>query len=180
MVDSHSEDPRSACVRLCNEVQKKKINIAGNPLMVRLRRCQWKAGTLRRHSYGNSLLSPAVAGGSDYVSTLIGYWCPINDTLTLICTRALESAHTPLHACTLSRQLEDKISVTKCLFLYSFIIKKLYNYLFLFPSVCRVHIDSATAVYIYSYILYKSLSHINGQFLRWPSAESFKAHHSLV
>lgn len=76
MVDSHSEDPRSACVRLCNEVQqkkKKKINIAGNPLMVRLRRCQWKAGTLRRHSYGNSLLSPAVAGGSDYVSTLIEY-----------------------------------------------------------------------------------------------------------
>lgn len=81
-VDSHSEDPRSACVRLCNEVQKKKINIAGNPLMVRLRRCQWKAGTLRRHSYGNSLLSPAVAGGSDYVSTLIGYWCPINGERT--------------------------------------------------------------------------------------------------
>lgn len=24
MVDSHSEDPRSACVRLCNEVQQKK------------------------------------------------------------------------------------------------------------------------------------------------------------
>lgn len=73
--------------------KKKKINIAGNPLMVRLRRCQWKAGTLRRHSYGNSLLSPAVAGGSDYVSTLIGYWCPINDTLTHTCTRALESMH---------------------------------------------------------------------------------------
>lgn len=152
MVDSHSEDPRSACVRLCNEVQqkkkKKKINIAGNPLMVRLRRCQWKAGTLRRHSYGNSLLSPAVAGGSDYVSTLIEYWCPINDTLTHICTRALESAHTPLHACTLSRQLEDKISVTKCLFLYSFIIKKLYNYLFLFPSVCRVYWFSYCSLHI--------------------------------
>lgn len=104
--------------------KKKKINIAGNPLMVRLRRCQLKAGTLRRHSYGNSLLSPAVAGGSDYVSTLIGYWCPINDTLTqaYTCTHALESARTPLHACTLSRQLEDKISVTKCLFLYTFII----------------------------------------------------------
>lgn len=102
--------------------KKKKINIAGNPLMVRLRRCQWKAGTLRRHSYGNSLLSPAVAGGSDYVSTLIGYWCPINDTLTHTCTHALESARTLQHACTLSRQLEDKISVTKCLFLYSFII----------------------------------------------------------
>lgn len=122
VVDSHSEDPRSACVRLCNEVQKKKINIAGNPLMVRLRRCQWKAGTLRRHSYGNSLLSPAVTGGSDYVSTLIGYWCPINDTLTHTCTHALESARTHAAAFMYSIMPEDKISVTKCICLYSFII----------------------------------------------------------
>lgn len=95
---AYSENPSSACVRLCSEAQqKKKKSIAGNPLAVRLRRCQWSAGTLRRNSYGNSLLSPAVAGGSNYVSALIEYWCSINDTRTHACTHALESARTPLH-----------------------------------------------------------------------------------